>query len=135
MAVKIIPTEIVSEILQILGLKRFARPYAAMIDPGDFGTVSTYIPLFPQEYKQLPPNLQAHVYVVAPGQYGLISLLPRTFEAPDGGKATEVFTVHNVWGKMVKVSYGIHLQSQVIKQINSISKLFLLKLLNNIMIL
>jgi hypothetical protein len=45
------------------------------------------------------------VYLIAPGQYGLICFLPRTFEAPDKGKATEVSTEHNAWGKMVKVSY------------------------------
>ncbi len=105
MAVKIVTTEIREEILQTLGLKKFSRPFAALIDSGDFGTVATYIPLFPGEYKTLPPNLQAHVYLIAPGQYGLISFLPRTFECPDGGKVTEVSTVHNVWGKMEKVSY------------------------------
>ncbi|MDN5279463.1 MAG: hypothetical protein PWR01_3428 [Clostridiales bacterium] len=105
MAVKTVSTEIIDEILQTLGLKKFSRPYAAMIDPGDFGTVATYIPLFPDEYKKLPPNLQAHVYLVAPGQYGLICFLPRTFESPDGGKPTEVSTTHDVWGKMVRVAY------------------------------
>lgn len=105
MAVKTVSSEITNEILQTLGLTKFARPYAAMIDPGDFGSVATYIPLFPEEYKKLPPNLQAHVYLVAPGQYGLIAFLPRTFEAPDGGKPTEVATTHNVWGKMIKVAY------------------------------
>ena len=105
MAVKTVSTEIIEEILQKLGLKKFSRPYAAMIDPGDFGSVATYIPLFPDEYKKLTPNLQAHVYLVAPGQYGLIAFLPRTFEAPDGGKTIEVSTTHNVWGKMIRVAY------------------------------
>lgn len=105
MAVKTVSSEIINEILQTLGLTRFSRPFAAMIDPGDFGSVATYIPLFPEEYKKLPPRLQAHVYLVAPGQYGLIAFLPRTFEAPDGGKPTEVATEHNVWGKMIRVAY------------------------------
>ncbi|GAB4275140.1 MAG: hypothetical protein Kow0029_16050 [Candidatus Rifleibacteriota bacterium] len=105
MAVKTVSTEIIKEILQSLGLQKFGRPYAAMIDPGDFGTVATYIPIFPDEYKRLPPNLQAHVYLVSPGKYGLICFLPRTFEAPDGGKPVEVSTVYDAWGKMVKVAY------------------------------
>ncbi len=105
MAVKTVAKETFKEILQILGLARFSRPYAAMIDPGDFGSVATYIPLFPVEYRKLPPRLQAQVYLVSPGQYGLIAFLPRTFEAPDGGKPTEVSTTHNVWGKMVRVAY------------------------------
>jgi hypothetical protein len=100
MAVKIVPSEIIEEIKNTLGLTRFCRPYAALIDPGDFGTVATYLPLFPAEYKKLPPNLQAHVYLIAPGQYGLISLLPRTFESPDGGKVTDVTTESNAWGNL-----------------------------------
>ncbi|MGM0599899.1 MAG: hypothetical protein ACQETH_08810 [Candidatus Rifleibacteriota bacterium] len=105
MAVKTVSPEIIEKILETLGLKRFSRPYAALIDQGDFGSVATYIPLFPDEYKKLPPNLQAHVYLIGPGQYGLICFLPRTFEAPDKGKPTEVTTTHNAWGKMVRVAY------------------------------
>ena len=105
MAVKIVPQEIISEILETLGLKTFARPFSALIDTGDFGTVATYLPLFPEEYEKLPPHLQAHVYLIGPKRYGLISFLPRTFEAADGGKATEVKTVYNAWGNVQSVSY------------------------------
>lgn len=105
MALKTVAREHTTAILEALGLKSFTRPFAGLIDPGDFGTVGTYLPIFPDEYKKLPPNLQRHVYLIAPGRYGLICLLPRTFEAPDGGKVTEVSTVSNDWGKVVKVSY------------------------------
>lgn len=105
MAIKIVSSDILNEILQALGLSSFSRPYAAMIDPGDFCSVATYIPIFPDEYKKLPPNLQAHVYLVAPERYGLIVFLPRTFETPDGGKPVEVSITHDVWGKMTKVTY------------------------------
>mgnify|MGYP000848869778 CR=1 FL=1 len=105
MAVKTVAREHINEILSALGLKSFSRPFAGLIDPGDFGTVATYLPLYPDEYKRLPPKLQQHVYLIAPGLYGLICFLPRIFEAPDGGKVTEVATVYNSWGKMIKVSY------------------------------
>lgn len=105
MAVKIVARQHIDEILSALDLKSFSRPFAGLIDPGDFGTVATYLPLYPEEYRRLPPNLQQHVYLIAPGRYGLICFLPRIFEAPDGGKVTEVATLFNVWGKMVKVSY------------------------------
>jgi len=105
MALKTVEQEHTKEILEALGLKSFTRPFAGLIDPGDFGTVGTYLPIYPDEYKKLPPNLQRHVYLIAPGRYGLICFLPRTFEAPDGGKVTEVSTVFNAWGKMIKVSY------------------------------
>ncbi len=105
MAVKIVAREHINEILNALGLKSFSRPYAGLIDPGDFGTVATYLPLFPEEYRLLPPKLQQHVYLIGPGRYGLICFLPRIFETPDGGKVTEVSTLISAWGKMVKVSY------------------------------
>jgi len=105
MAVKTVAREHIEEILCALDLKSFSRPFAGLIDPGDFGTVATYLPLYAEEYKRLPPRLQQHVYLIAPGRYGLICFLPRIFEAPDGGKVTEVATVFNAWGKMIKVSY------------------------------
>ncbi len=105
MALKTVEHEHIKEILDALGLKSFTRPFAGLIDPGDFGTVGTYLPIYPDEYKKLPPNLQRHVYLITTGRYGLICFLPRTFEAPDGGKVTEVSTVFNAWGKMIKVSY------------------------------
>lgn len=112
MAVKIVAREHITEILTALGLKAFARPFAGLIDPGDFGTVGTYLPLFPEEYRRLPPNLQRHVYLIGPGRYGLICFLPRIFEAQDGGKVTEVSTVFSAWGKMIKVSYKTDLGSE-----------------------
>ena len=105
MAVKTVAREHIEEILSALDLKSFSRPFAGLIDPGDFGTVGTFLPLYPEEYKRLPPRLQQYVYLIGPGRYGLICFLPRIFEAPDGGKVTEVATVFNVWGKMIKVSY------------------------------
>lgn len=105
MAVKIVPQETIKEILEAIGLKSFARPFAGLIDPGDFGTVATYIPLYSDEYKKLPPHLQAHTYRIAPGRLGIICFLPRTFDAPDGGKATEVRVTHNDYGKIIKVAY------------------------------
>ncbi len=105
MAVKTVAREHIEEILSALDLKSFSRPFAGLIDPGDFGTVATYLPLYSEEYKRLPPRLQQHVYLIAPGRYGLICFLPRIFEAPDGGKVTDVSTVFNAWGKMIKVSY------------------------------
>ncbi len=105
MALKTVAQEHIKEILDALGLKSFTRPFAGLIDPGDFGTVGTYMPLFPEEYKSLPPNLQRHVYLIGPGRYGLICFLPRTFEAPDGGKVTEVASEYNAWGKLLKMWY------------------------------
>lgn len=105
MALKTVAHEHTKEILEALGLKSFTRPFAGLIDSGDFGTVGTYLPIYPDEYKKLPPNLQRHVYLISPGRYGLICFLPRTFEAPDGGKVTEVATVFSAWGKMIRVAY------------------------------
>lgn len=112
MAVKTVAQEHIKEILDALGLKSFSRPFAGLIDSGDFGTVGTYLPLFPDEYKKLPPNLQRHVYLIGPGRYGLICFLPRTFEAPDGGKVTEAGTVFNAWGKILKVWYKTDLGAE-----------------------
>lgn len=105
MAVKTVSKETIKEILHYLGLKTFSRPFAGLIDQGDFGTVATYLPIFSQEYEKLPPYLQAQTYRIAPGRFGLICFLPRTFESPDGGKVTEVRVTYNAFSKMTKVAY------------------------------
>ena len=105
MAVKIVSKEILEEIRETLGLSYFARPFSGIIDPGDFGTVATYLPIFSDEYQKLPPRLQAHTYLVGEKRYGLISFLPRTFEAPDKGKVISVTKQINAWEKIIKVSY------------------------------
>lgn len=105
MAIKIVERKYIEEILEALGLEAFVRPYAGLIDPGDFGAVATYIPLYPEEYKQLPPQLQRHVYLIAENRYGLICFLPRLFDTPDRGKVTGVTRVFNHWHKLLKVVY------------------------------
>lgn len=105
MALKIVDRQQIEEILAELNINSFSRPFAGLIDQGDFGTVATYIPLYAQEYKKLSPRLQSHVYLIAPGRYGLICFLPRIFEAPDGGKPISIEKQFNSWGKMIKLSY------------------------------
>lgn len=105
MALKIVDRTHIEEILAELGLKSFSRPYAGLIDQGDFGTVGTYIPLYANEYSRLSPALQSQVYLIGTGRYGLICFLPRQFETPDGGKTISVNTQYNSWGKLLKVTY------------------------------
>ena len=99
---KAVERQYINEILSTLGID---RPYAGLIDQGDFGTVCTYIPLYEQEYKKLSKDLQSYVYVIAPKRYGILAFLPRTFEAVDGGKVVSVETTSNAEGKLLKVKY------------------------------
>lgn len=99
---KAVERQYIDKILSTLSID---RPYAGLIDQGDFGTVGTYIPLYEQEYKKLPKDLQSYVYALAPKRYGIIAFLPRTFEAVDGGKVVSVETTSNAEGKLLKVKY------------------------------
>ena len=65
---KAVERQYIDKILTTLGID---RPYAGLIDQGDFGTVGTYIPLYEQEYKKLSKDLQSYVYIIAPKRYGI----------------------------------------------------------------
>lgn len=104
-AVKLVTPEEITKICQALGLKSFSRPFAGLIDQGDFGTVATYIPLYAGELDKLPKDLKEDAYEIAEGRFGLICRLPRTFEAPDGGKVVAMVEYHDKKGNVVKADY------------------------------
>lgn len=104
-AVKIVTPELTNQILEALGLKSFARPFAGLIDQGDFGTVATYIPLFLGELEKLPKNLKENAYEIAKGRYGLICHLPRTFDSPDGGKVVSMKEIQDKKGNILRAEY------------------------------
>ncbi len=104
-AVKLVTPEEIKKICQALGLKSFSRPFAGLIDQGDFGTVATYIPLYAGELDKLPKDLKEDAYEIAEGRFGLICRLPRTFEAPDGGKVVSMVEYHDKKGNVIKADY------------------------------
>ena len=91
-----------------------------MIDSGDFGTVFTYIPLFPGEYERLPLHLRRHAYCIDKGRYGLISFLPRSFELPRDGKVISISTVYNEMGNLKSLTYKTDLDETVYPVENTI---------------
>lgn len=103
--VKIVTPELISKILDALGLKSFSRPFAGLIDQGDFGTVGTYIPLYQGELEKLPKNLKENAYEIAEGRYGLICHLPRTFDSPDGGKVISMKEIKDKKGNVLRAEY------------------------------
>lgn len=103
--VKLVTPEEITKICQALGLKSFSRPFAGLIDQGDFGTVATYIPLYAGELDKLPKDLKEDAYEIAEGRFGLICRLPRTFESPDGGKVVSMVEYHDKKGKVLKADY------------------------------
>ena len=105
MALKPVPVEIVDQIRQKLGLEKFNRPHAILADAGDFGTVFTYLPLLPEEFKTLPLELQRHVYVVARNRYGLVGYVPKHFELPDKTPVVAIHAVYNAMGTLLDLGY------------------------------
>ncbi len=103
--VKIVTPELISQILDALGLKSFSRPFAGLIDQGDFGTVGTYIPLYEGELEKLPTKLKENAYEIAKGRYGLICHLPRTFDSPDGGKVISMKEIKDKKGNIIEAEY------------------------------
>ena len=103
--VKIVTPELIGQILDALGLKSFSRPFAGLIDQGDFGTVGTYIPLYKGELEKLPKSLRENAYEIAEGRYGLICHLPRTFDSPDGGKVVSMKQITDKKGKTLRAEY------------------------------
>ena len=99
-AVKIVTPELIAQILDALGLKSFSRPFAGLIDQGDFGTVGTYIPLYQGELEKLPKNLKENAYEIAEGSH-----LPRTFDSPDGGKVVSMKEIQDKKGKTLRAEY------------------------------
>ncbi len=105
MAAKPLSNEIFDQIREALSLKDFARPWAVQLDDGDLGTVFTYIPLQPEEFKTLAPALQSYVYLIAKGRYGLVGHIPKSFEALEEGDITGVTVVYNLYHTIVEMSY------------------------------
>lgn len=103
--VKLVTPQIISDICHSLGLKSFSRPFAGLIDQGDFGTVATYIPLYAGELEKLPKELKENAYEIAAGRYGLICHLPRTFDSPDGGKVVSLVEYVDKKGNVVSADY------------------------------
>ncbi len=113
-AVKIATPELISEILDALGLKSFSRPFAGLIDQGDFGTVGTYIPLYKGELEKLPKELRENAYEIAEGRYGLICHLPRTFDSPDGGKVISMKQITDKKGNTLRAEYTTDLGNTMV---------------------
>ncbi len=113
-AVKIVTPELIGQILDALGLKSFSRPFAGLIDQGDFGTVGTYIPLYQGELEKLPKSLRENAYEIAEGRYGLICHLPRTFDSPDGGKVISMKQITDKKGKTLKAEYTTDLGNTMV---------------------
>ena len=102
---KIVTPELIGKISEALGLKSFSRPFAGLIDQGDFGTVATYIPLYEGEFEKLPKELKEYAYEIAQGRYGLICHLPRTFDSPDGGKVVSIKEIQDKKGNSLRAEY------------------------------
>lgn len=107
MAIKPVPHEALEKIRVALQLESFARPWAALIDPGDLGTVFTYLPISDNEYLRLPPDLQAFAYRIGKGRYGLIGFVPRTFETHREGKVVAIRACYNEFGSITSMSYHL----------------------------
>ncbi len=103
--VNIVTVDTIAKILDGLGLKSFSRPFAGLIDQGDFGTVATYIPLYAGEIDKLSKSLKENAYEIAEGRYGLICHLPRTFDSPDGGKVVAMKEFRDKKDNLVKAEY------------------------------
>lgn len=103
--VNIVTVDTIAKILDELGLKSFSRPFAGLIDQGDFGTVATYIPLYAGEIDKLSKSLKENAYEIAEGRYGLICHLPRTFDSPDGGKVVSMKEFRDKKDNLVKAEY------------------------------
>jgi hypothetical protein len=105
MASLAISLDTLEEIRTALGLPSFSRPWAVVIDPGDFGTVFTYLPLASDEYQRLPPALQKHAYRIDAGRFGLVGFVPKVFEIPREGLLTGISVTYNPYGKIVRLGY------------------------------
>ena len=113
-SVKIVTPELIGQILDVLGLKSFSRPFAGLIDQGDFGTVGTYIPLYQGELEKLPKDLKENAYEIAEGRYGLICHLPRTFDSPDGGKVVSMKEIKDKKGNTLRAEYTTDLGNTMV---------------------
>jgi hypothetical protein len=113
MALEPVTQEVFAEISRVLGLENLNRPHAAFIDPGDFGTIFSYIPIFKNEFKKLPIELQKHVYVIDKGRYGLAAFVPKTFFFAGDGEVVNVTEVYNLYGNLKELSYQVSDQTQV----------------------
>lgn len=107
MAAKPLSNEIFEQIREALSLKEFARPWAVLLDEGDLGTVFTYIPLLPDEFKALGPKLQSHVYLIAKGRYGLVGHIPKSFDPTEEGDIIGVSVVYNMYHTIVEMTYTL----------------------------
>ncbi len=107
MGIITVTPQILEEVRQALKLPSFSRPYAVLLDPGDFGTVFTYLPLMEGEYEKLPLELKKVAYCIDKGRYGLIGYLPKSFETPRDGKVAAVSVTYNEFGTIVDLSYTL----------------------------
>ncbi|MBF0410478.1 MAG: hypothetical protein HQM10_24245 [Candidatus Riflebacteria bacterium] len=105
MAILPVTFEILETIRKSLGLEVFNRPHGLLADPGDWGTVMTYIPLSATEFKKLGPELQRYVYLVGKGKYGLPGYVPKKFDLPPKVSLFSVSTVYDDFGRLLQVSY------------------------------
>ncbi|MBF0546154.1 MAG: hypothetical protein HQM08_17040 [Candidatus Riflebacteria bacterium] len=107
MALQPVSTEIIDKIRQALGLDIFNRPHGILADPGDWGTVVTYLPLSSAEFKKLPLDLQRHVYVIGSGRYGLIGYVPKKFNLPPKTEIKAVSAVYDDFGRLIELTYKV----------------------------
>jgi len=105
MALTAVPLDILERITKSLGMESLNRPHAVLVDPGDFGTVFTYLPLLAEEYQKLPPDLQKYVYVVSRNRYGLVGFVPKNFELPGKIPVVSITAVYGPGGGLAEMTY------------------------------
>ena len=122
MALEPVGLETLQKINQVLGVESLNRPHAVLVDPGDFGTVFTYVPLFPAEYKKLPPELQRYVYMIGKERYGLVAFIPKAFSIQGEEVVSSVSEVYDEFSNLREVTYVTSPSNRVHKVENNIRK-------------
>ncbi|MFZ2960639.1 MAG: hypothetical protein WA705_27480 [Candidatus Ozemobacteraceae bacterium] len=128
MALTSVPLETVEKIRSSLGIEGFNRPHAILADAGDFGTVFTYLPLLPAEFKRLPIDLQRHVYVIGKDRYGIVGHVPKSFELPDKIPIIAVTAVYGEGGRLLELGYQTEERGTVHQVKNTVRRDKLLEL-------
>ncbi|MBF0499838.1 MAG: hypothetical protein HQM09_06885 [Candidatus Riflebacteria bacterium] len=105
MALTSVSMDIMEKIRSALGLEGFNRPHAILADAGDFGTVFTYMPLLPAEFRKLPADLQRHVYLIGKERYGLVGHVPKSFELSDKIPIVSITAVYGDGGTLLELGY------------------------------
>lgn len=122
MALVPVSNEVIQEICKVLGVETLSRPHALLADSGDFGTVLTYVPLFPAEFTKLPVQLQRHVYVIGKGRYGLVAFVPKNFEIPKEEEMDFISEVYDEYGNLREMTYSFKGKNVIHRVENSLRR-------------